>query len=41
MDKNGSLNMLLQTSVLKGKSIAYIFNNKKIMQIIQSKKKKQ
>ena len=39
--KDGKLNMMLQLSVLKGKSIAYVFNNKKIMQIIQIKKKKQ
>ena len=32
--KDGKLNIMLQLSVLKGKSIAYVFNNKKIMQII-------
>ena len=33
--------MLLQLAVAKGKSLAYVFNNKKIMDIIQVKKRKQ
>lgn len=39
--KDGSLNLLLQLSVLKGKSVAYRFNNYKILKILEIQKKKE
>jgi len=39
--KDGSLNLLLQLSVLKGKSVAYRFNNFKLLDILEIQKKKE
>jgi len=39
--KDGSMNLLLQLSVLKGKSVAYRFNNFKILKVIGIQKKKE